>query len=159
MSQIRLSVAMANYNHGMFLEERISSILEQLEADDASTDQSVSVIEKFAVIDTRVRLICNTQNMGVVKSANRAFSSSRGRYLCSLSAGDRILPGFIDKTLGVLLEQLDIAICCSACAIWFDGFPDKDPQEVYVDPLIDNAKEILVFRPQQVVKIFRTTSF
>ena len=46
---------MPNYNHGQFLRSRIESILEQLTdedelvvVDDASTDESASIIGKYA---------------------------------------------------------------------------------------------------------------
>ncbi len=163
---IRLSVAMTNYNHGRFLEERIRSILEQLTAedefvivDDASTDDSVAIIQRFVDQDPRVRLICNSQNRGVIPSANYAFQESRGEYLASLSADDRILPGFIEKTMNVLLQHPEGVLCCSDCAMWYDGFPDRDPQKIEITQLIPEVKTVSIFPQKKMFHIFYTTSF
>jgi len=99
MTNIRLSIAIANYNHGRFLQQRISSIMSQMSSrdeliivDDASTDNSCQIIDEFIRHDDRIKLFRNNQNLGVVKSANRAISESRGEYLASFSVDDVILP-------------------------------------------------------------------
>src|SRR6185295_6763302 len=101
-----LSVIMTNYNHGHFLEARLHSILEQLPddaelliVDDASTDNSVAIIQKIAQTEPRIRLSQNPKNPGSVTSVNRALQEAKGTYIASLAADDKILPGFIEKTL------------------------------------------------------------
>src|SRR3989344_8141378 len=128
-----LSVIMTNFNHGHFLEARLSSILDQLTengeiviVDDASTDESVSIIKTFAAKDKRIKLLQNSTNLGVIPSVNRALQTAQGKYITSLAADDLILPGFIKKTLQPLLDHPDIAICCSDCGLLFDCFPDRD---------------------------------
>lgn len=160
----RLSVAIANYNHGYLLKERLSSILEQLSeedeiviVDDASTDDSVAIIEEMAIQDRRLQLLRNPQNRGVVKSANRAMKACRGIYIISMSSDDRILPGFIEKTMAVLFSHPEIPLACSDCAMSYVGFPDKDPEKIYTATLIQEAKEVLVFFPRDMVSLFRTT--
>ncbi|MBS3905157.1 MAG: glycosyltransferase family 2 protein [Simkania sp.] len=166
MTSIRLSVAMANFNHAHFLATRIPSILEQLGpndefviVDDGSTDHSVALIESYAHADGRIRLIRHLKNRGVIEAANRSFQESRGKYLVSLSADDRILPGFIDKTMKVLENHPDIALCCSNCALWYDGFPDKDPSQIYTTPLIPGIEKPTVFLPSQITRVFSKTPF
>ncbi len=158
---VRLSIAMANYNHSQFLPERIRSILDQLSendelviVDDASTDNSVDIIQQFALQDTRVRLILHTENQGVVRAANRSFQESRGEYLASLSVDDRILPGFIQKTMAVLLQHPEIALCCSECSTWFEGFPDKDPNKIYTAHSMKNLKTVSIFPKETILNAF-----
>lgn len=66
----RVSVIIPNYNHARFLERRISSVLEQtfqdfelLLLDDASTDDSLEIIERYRS-DSRVQIIVNERNSG-----------------------------------------------------------------------------------------------
>jgi len=161
-----LSVVMTNYNHGHYLNERIPSILSQLPlssefiiVDDASTDNSVSIIQKFVEGDSRINFIRNKKNLGVVFSANIAFKAAQGKYVTSLAADDKILPGFIDKTLQVLLDHPDIAICCSDCGLCFEGFSDKDPNAIETTKLLKTSESLHVFSPKKLPKIFRTTNF
>lgn len=163
---ILLSAVMTNYNHASFLKERISSILNQLPTngelvivDDASTDNSIEIIEQFEKNDSRIHVIKNEKNLGVVPSANIAFHAARGKYITSLAADDKILPGFIDKTLKVLLDHPDIAICCSDCGLSFDGFANKNPDHIETTKLLETSKKLHVFAPKNLPKIFRTTNF
>ena len=66
LKPLHLSVVIPNYNHGRYLQERISSILKQLGpedelilVDDASTDNSVAIIRKFQ--DPRLHLYQNVK--------------------------------------------------------------------------------------------------
>lgn len=162
----RLSIIMPNYNHGMFLESRIRSILSQMGpqdefivVDDGSTDNSLSIAEKFVKTDPRFRLIKNPHNLGAERSANIAAKAAQGKYLTWLATDDRLLPGFIDETMQVLLDHPDIGLCCSDCAMTFDGYFDKIPDKVYTTRLIATANKTLVFRPKDIVNVFRTTHF
>lgn len=166
MNRVRLSVITLNYNHGRFLKKRISEILEQLGPqdeyillDDASTDDSFSLMEKFAAEDPRIRLLRNATNQGVVVSANRALDACRGDYFIFLSADDALLPGFIEETMAVLEAHPEMPLCCSDCAMSFEGHPDKDPSQIYTTHLIPDVKETKIFSPQEIVKVFRTTPF
>lgn len=161
-----LSAIMTNYNHGAFLPKRLQSILEQLPpdselviVDDASTDQSLSIIETFQ--DPRIRVFKNQHNQGVVKSVNIALQAAKGKYIVSLAADDRILPGFIAKTMQVLLDHPEIPLCCSDCGLSFDGFPEKDPETVETTILYrgDPSKEYFVFPPEILPQIFRSSHF
>ena len=65
----RVSVVLPNFNHGDFIRKSILSILSQsvqpleiIVIDDASTDKSVSIIEKLIENIPIVRLIRNRKN-------------------------------------------------------------------------------------------------
>lgn len=162
----RLSIIMPNYNHGNFLEARIHSIVSQMGpndelivVDDGSTDNSISIAEKFLKREPRFRFIKNPHNLGAERSANIAANAAQGKYLTWLATDDRLLPGFIDETMKVLTKNPDIGLCCSDCAMTFDGYPDKIPDKIYTTRLIETATKTLIFRPKDIVKIFRTTHF
>ena len=113
-----LSVLMPNYNHARFLPESLEAILTQsypplevIVLDDASTDNSVEVIEKFASRDARVRLVRNERNMGVEWSVNRLFGLAFGDYIYSPSADDKILPSFFEKSMMLLARHPEAGLC------------------------------------------------
>lgn len=163
---VRLSLMITNYNHGIYLEERISFILSEMSAedelvivDDGSTDNSVPIINMFLQIDSRVRLIVNERNQGVAHSLNIAAQATRGKYIACLASDDLMLPGYISKTLPQLLAHPEMGICCSDCASLYEDFPDKSPDKIYAAHLIADADKPLVFPPEKIVKVFWDTYF
>jgi len=83
--QPKISVLMSVYNGARDLREAIDSILHQTFADfefiiidDASNDNSPSILAEYAAKDKRIRLITNEFNLGLTKNLNRAIKESRG---------------------------------------------------------------------------------
>ena len=93
-----ISVTLPNYNHGIFLEKAIQSILQQsyknfeiIIVDDGSTDQSVQIIKKFAKKDSRIKGIYLRRNRGSVFAFKKAFDQANGELIYAFSADDFIL--------------------------------------------------------------------
>jgi glycosyltransferase involved in cell wall biosynthesis len=120
MNRPRLSVILPNYNHGRYLPLCLESILDQswpadeiIVVDDASTDNSVEVIEGFARRYSNIRFYRNPQNKGVVATIDRAFSLVTGEYVFGSAADDHILPGLFEKSLRLLAEHPKAALSCT----------------------------------------------
>jgi glycosyltransferase involved in cell wall biosynthesis len=80
---VKLSVCMAAHNGSRYIHEQIASILPQLGkrdelivVDDASGDNTTALIESFG--DGRVRVMRNVQNVGAVRSFERAVQLASG---------------------------------------------------------------------------------
>ena len=123
MKSTDLSVIMPNYNHAHYLPRALDAILRQstspreiLVVDDASTDDSVSVVERIARRHPIVRLICNDRNRGVSETTNRGVGLSAGRYFLSTAADDLILPGFIQKSMDLLTRHPEAGLSCAYCS-------------------------------------------
>lgn len=166
MTATRLSIIMPNYNHAEFLPERISTILSQLGendelvfVDDASTDNSVAIVKKFAKQDSRIKFSQNSKNLGVNGAANVAVNNAKGEYICWLASDDDLLPGFIDETMRVLLENPTIGICCSDCAMHFIDNPNAIPGKIYTTRLLEDVLTTQIFSAKEVITIFRDTTF
>jgi len=115
-----LSVVVPNYNHAKYLEVCLSAIvcqsappLEVIVLDDASTDDSVEVIRRFAAQHQVVRLVQNGKNLGVMPNINRGIELSRGEYVYVASADDEIVPGLFEKSLRLLAKHPQAAFCCA----------------------------------------------
>ncbi len=91
-----LSVIIANYNYEKFVGAAIESVLSQDEevqiivVDDASTDNSVDVINQYA---DRVETILLKQNSGQGGGLNAGFEAATGDLVMFLDADDFLLPG------------------------------------------------------------------
>lgn len=127
MNRHTISVTMPNYNHSHYIGEALEALLTQslrplevIVVDDGSTDDSVAIINRFARRDPIVRLLQNGQNMGVSFSLNRALEHASGDYVCFQSADDKVLPGFFEKSMGILAQYPQAGLCCSDPA-YFDG--------------------------------------
>jgi glycosyltransferase involved in cell wall biosynthesis len=116
--QPTLSVVMPNFNHARFLPESLSAILDQshrplevIVIDDASSDDSVAVVERLAQQDPLIQLIRNERNRGVIDSFNRGIELARGDYILGAAADDRVLPGFFEKSLQLLARYPEAGFC------------------------------------------------
>ena len=94
-----VSVVMSVYNGETHLRESIESILhqdyEKLEfiiVDDASTDDSLSIMEGYAGTDERVRVLSNEENLGLAASLNKGIEAAHGKYIARHDADDVALP-------------------------------------------------------------------
>jgi glycosyltransferase involved in cell wall biosynthesis len=70
--------------------------------DDASTDESVEVIGRFAKDDPIVRLIRNERNLGVNMTVMRGLKECRGEYFTSVAADDVVTPGCLERIMRLI---------------------------------------------------------
>lgn len=106
---VTLSVVIANYNHGHLIDHALEAILAQsrlpdeiLILDDGSTDDSVSVIERFLGRSHLVRLIRHQSNMGGAAAGLRLFAEAKGEFVYAAGADDQVLPGFFENAMGLV---------------------------------------------------------
>ncbi len=96
---INISVIIPSYNVEAYIEDGLRSVLEQTQApleiicvDDCSTDNTVTIIQKFqAEFPNRIHLIINEKNMGATYTRNRGLAVSKGEYVQFLDADDILL--------------------------------------------------------------------
>ena len=112
--QVRFSVCIPNYNYGRYIGQTLESVLSQsyphfevIVADNASTDDSVRVVESFH--DPRVRLIRNQYNIGFAPNLDRATASARHEFMLLLSSDDLMRPGALASYAQVLSSLGDRA--------------------------------------------------
>lgn len=113
------------YNGEKFIAEAIESVLlqsfqqwELLIVDDASTDDTASVVEAFLKRDIRIRFFRNTNNQGVSNSRNRAIAQATGEYIAFLDADDRWHPEKLAIQIAILQKNGDV---CYASYAFMDA--------------------------------------
>jgi glycosyltransferase involved in cell wall biosynthesis len=94
---IKISIAVASYNYGRFLDDCLSSLANQtydnfevLIADGGSTDESLEVIKQYCDRDPRFRLV-STSDRGQSDAIQKAFTFATGDILGFLNADDMYL--------------------------------------------------------------------
>src|SRR5262245_27952486 len=101
-----VSVVIPCYNYGHFLEDVVSSVLDDqpgvdvraLIIDDASPDDSADVARKIAARDPRVDLIVHPINKGHIATYNEGLLEwADGDYCVMISADDRLTPGALGR--------------------------------------------------------------
>ena len=92
-----ISVCMATYNGEEFVQEQLSSVLSQLAendeviiVDDCSSDGTVQIIRSYA--DARIQLRVNKNNIGPIRSFEKAICLSKGDYIFLSDQDDVWLP-------------------------------------------------------------------
>lgn len=112
LSAPALSAVVCNYNHARYIRRALEAILRQsvspcelLVLDDASTDDSLAVIESIMATSPIIRLVRNESRIGVVANTNRAMSLVSGEYVYYGGADDYVLPGFFETALRHLSER------------------------------------------------------
>lgn len=112
----KVSVLMPVYNAAPYLAEAIQSVLQQtftdfefLILDDGSTDESVAVIQKFH--DSRIRLIYNGINQGLVATLNKGLGLAQGGYVARMDADDVCLPERMALQVAFMEAHREIGIC------------------------------------------------
>jgi hypothetical protein len=117
MSETLISVILPVYNGAAFLKDSVDSILTQshqhlelIAVDDGSTDASWDMLQTFAARDSRVRLLKQPQNMGLVAALNRACLAATGVYLARMDADDISLPDRLARQADYLDQHPDTGI-------------------------------------------------
>lgn len=119
--QEKVSVIMPVHNAEKYLSESISSVLQQtypywelLIVDDCSTDNSLAIINRYAVLDARIRCLktdapsgspCLPRNLGI--------KAAQGRFIAFLDSDDCWLPNKLEQQLCLFGETGTIGLVFS----------------------------------------------
>jgi hypothetical protein len=113
-----ISVIIPNYNHRAFLDERLTSVANQtlrdieiIVLDDASTDDSKAILEKFVANDPRARLFCNSVNSGsTFKQWRKGLAMAQGKYIWIAESDDAADRRFLELTAARLEADASLTI-------------------------------------------------
>ena len=93
MTSKKYSIIVRIYNAEKYLEQCIKSVITQTYSNwelvlvnDGSTDSSLSICEKYAKNDSRIKIITQ-KNQGGVAAQLTGFANATGDYICSLDYG------------------------------------------------------------------------
>lgn len=111
-SQPLVSVIMPCYNMAPYVSDSIKSVIAQtypywelLIVDDASTDETVNIIESFVQTDSRIKLAIKKQNSGISDTRNQCIQMAKGLFLAFLDADDIWHPEKLEKQLSFMIAK------------------------------------------------------
>lgn len=119
MMKYDVTVLVAVHNASPYLDECIGSLLGQTMrniqvvcVDDASTDDSLAILNSYRQRDSRVEVIHLDQNVGMAKARNLALQHAEGTFVTMLDADDWYAADAIQQAYDVFCrhEQADCVL-------------------------------------------------
>lgn len=118
-SSIKVSVLIPCYNVEEYIDECIQSVINQtlheieiICINDGSTDATLSILEKYKLIDQRV-IIINKKNTGYGDSMNKALDEAHGEYIGIVESDDFVEPEMFQVLYETACQNnVQIARCC-----------------------------------------------
>lgn len=108
MSEL-VSIITPTFNAEKYIRDTLQSVLDQsyqnwemILIDDASTDQTVKIINDFAEKDIRFKLLKLSKNSGNGFARNAALEKATGKYIAFLDADDLWFPLKLEKQIQFL---------------------------------------------------------
>jgi glycosyltransferase involved in cell wall biosynthesis len=124
VASVSISVILPNYNHAKWVGRALEALLAQDPAaeeiiviDDASTDDSIAVIERFAADSPSIIFLRNPKNLGVVATLERGLRLARGTHIYFAAADDFVLRGFFETALRRLDANPDLGLFCGGTVL------------------------------------------
>lgn len=134
-----VSIITPMYNSEKYIAEMIESVISQsytnwelIIVDDCSNDNSVNIVNKFAINDKRIRLIKQDKNGGPSSARNRAINESNGKFLAFLDSDDIWINTKLEKQIRYM-ENNKVSITCTSYKI-----ASEDMNIIYRDFIIPN---------------------
>ena len=118
-----VSIVMPCYNNGQTLARTVKSIQAQTQTnweliavDDGSRDDTLSVLERLAKDEPRMRVI-HQENGGVSSARNRGMDAACGQWIFFIDADDHLLEHALEHLLTLTDDSVDIV--CGAYVMHF----------------------------------------
>src|SRR5690242_8840441 len=116
-----VSILMTAFNRERYIGEAIESVLcssyadfELVIVDDASSDHTVEIANKYAEEDKRIKVFVNEKNVGDYPNRNKAAQYSTGKYIKYVDSDDKLYREGLQN-----------------CIAWMEDAPEADWAIIY----------------------------
>lgn len=141
----RVSIILPNYNGEKYLEDTIYSVLNQsysnfelIIVDDASTDNSRNIIEKFH--DERIRKYYSDTNRHVAYNTNIGFEMACGEYIARIDSDDQWEKEKLEMQLEFMEKNPQYGACFTKVNIINDKSEIANETYTWVTDLFNNVE-------------------
>ena len=121
---MQTTFVMPNYNHAAYLHKSIGAMLAQTKPadeviiiDDASTDNSLEIIDELTLNRPNVHVVRNSTNAGVVQALQAGLARATGDFVAFLGADDCVAPHFLSMTSALLEAHPGAGFACGRAEI------------------------------------------
>ena len=124
----KVSIVTSVYNKAPWLDRFFQSVINQSYSDieilvinNASTDESASIIDKYKKIDSRIRVITLNNNIGPGGGFGLGINKVTSEYFTICDSDDYIESNYIEVLLKKIIENgADLSMCTNDM-VWHDG--------------------------------------
>ena len=153
----KISIIVPVYNISKYLRKALNSITRQsfddfelICVDDASTDNSLSILQEFAEKDSRVIILSEKETRGQSYTRNKALSIAKGEYICFIDGDDWVDSELLEKLyFNAISNDSDIVLCEAKV---FDDTAQKLVENKYYSlDVFDKTFDQKVFEPKDTI--------
>ena len=115
-----VSIGLPVFNAEQYLEQSLASILSQtygnfelIISDNASTDATEAICQRYVVRDARVRYHRNSRNHGPTFNFRQVVLLSSGEYFLWAAHDDMFAPEYVERCVAFLEQNPDVVLCYS----------------------------------------------
>ncbi len=129
-----VTVVVPNYNCAEYLDKCLEHVVNQtyknleiIVCDNASTDNSLEIINRWADKDSRIKVLTTEVNQGGLRCYNRMFFEATGDYIMIQDSDDWCDLQRVEKQAAVL-DNNDVG-CCMTNSIFYYGHTEPEYPE------------------------------
>lgn len=115
MNKPLISVLIATYNVGKYLEAALRAVMAQsyrnleiIVVNDGSPDNTAEILTRLAAEDARIHVLHNPHNLGIVASLNKGLEVIKGDYVARTDSDDLTEPDWIESLYQVMEQRPDV---------------------------------------------------
>lgn len=130
-SQPLVSIGMPVYNGEKYIRQALDSLLAQdfkdfelIISDNASTDCTAEICQKYLVRDQRIKYHRNNINLGLWENFNKVLTLARGLYFMWAACDDIWEPSYISKLIKIIESNKSIVLASTD----FDNIDENGKQ-------------------------------
>ncbi|MBP2654160.1 MAG: glycosyl transferase family 2 [Firmicutes bacterium] len=112
----KVSICIPSYNSARTICETIDSVLQQsftnfelLIVDNASTDETVDIVNRYMAKDSRVKLYTSEENIGAERNFTKCIQYATGEYTAVYNSDDVYLKDMVEKQVLFLENNKEVA--------------------------------------------------
>ena len=113
----KVTVLVAAYNAAPFLPKCLDSLMNQtlhdiqvVCVDDASTDQTLQVLNQYALRDLRIDIVRLDKNHGPAYARNEGLKLAKGEFVCMVDADDWLSADALQKAVEAFDDETDCVL-------------------------------------------------
>lgn len=111
------TIGVPAYNEEKFLPQTLDSLLQQsyknfkvLICDDCSTDNTLSIARKYALMDNRIEVLSSERKLSFVENWNRSLSACNSPYFAWIGAHDVLHSDYFKEALDVFNVNPEVVL-------------------------------------------------
>ena len=124
-----VSVIIPIFNSELYLDKCIEGVINQyyedfeiLIIDDGSKDNSWAICQKWASLDSRIRLF-KQSNKGASAARNLGLDNAKGNWILFIDSDDIVLPTYISNLINAIGKKKSITLAISGLQVYRNNSP------------------------------------